>query len=243
MANRKQRQSVMQGHIEAENSDRVGTAVLDNHEHNGASAKISIPAPNLRTIRFNIRGTAAYCQNKFSQKARELMISKQEEGSISKKGKKRDKKDFDAAYKGAMYLSSEGWHGIPASSFRSALISACRLVGFKMTLAKMSLFIVAEGTDTGDFTPLVRITKGKPERRDLPTRNATGVIDIRPRPFWAEGWEAFVNIRYDADQFSQGDVANLLHRVGQQVGIGEGRPDSKMSTGIGWGTFEIVNQA
>jgi hypothetical protein len=30
-----------------------------------------------------------------------------------------------------------------------------------------------------------------------------------------------------------------MHRVGAQVGIGEGRPDSKNSTGMGWGTFEI----
>ena len=35
------------------------------------------------------------------------------------------------------------------------------------------------------------------------------------------------------------DVTNLLMRVGQQVGIGEGRPDSKNSAGMGWGTFNV----
>jgi len=32
----------------------------------------------------------------------------------------------------------------------------------------------------------------------------------------------------------------LLARVGMQVGIGEGRPDSKNSAGMGWGLFEVV---
>jgi hypothetical protein len=58
--------------------------------------------------------------------------------------------------------------------------------------------------------------------------------------FWP--WSADVNISYDSDQFTSTDVANLLQRVGQQVGIGEGRPDSKMSAGMGWGTFTLANE-
>ena len=49
-------------------------------------------------------------------------------------------------------------------------------------------------------------------------------------------------MRYDADQFTAVDIANLMMRVGVQVGIGEGRPDSKTSTGMGWGTFEVINE-
>ena len=62
------------------------------------------------------------------------------------------------------------------------------------------------------------------------------------RPMWREGWTAVLRIRFDADILSPADVANLIMRVGEQVGIGEGRPDSKMSCGVGWGTFEIVNE-
>jgi hypothetical protein len=36
------------------------------------------------------------------------------------------------------------------------------------------------------------------------------------------------------------DVTNLMQRVGQQVGIGEGRNDSKMSAGMGWGCFTLA---
>ena len=36
------------------------------------------------------------------------------------------------------------------------------------------------------------------------------------------------------------DVVNLMARVGMQVGIGEGRPDSKASAGLGNGLFQIL---
>jgi hypothetical protein len=55
-----------------------------------------------------------------------------------------------------------------------------------MTLAKLSLFIEADGLDVIDGTPLVRIIAGEPERTDMHVRNATGVVDIRTRPMWRE---------------------------------------------------------
>jgi len=56
-------------------------------------------------------------------------------------------------------------------------------------------------------------------------------------------WGATVRIRYDEDQFTAEDVVNLLLRAGQQVGIGEGRPYSKTSNGLGFGLFKIKNVA
>jgi hypothetical protein len=38
------------------------------------------------------------------------------------------------------------------------------------------------------------------------------------------------------------DMFNLISRVGEQVGIGAGRPDSKMSAGQGWGTFRLIKK-
>ncbi len=111
-----------------------------------------------------------------------------------------------------------------------------------MTLAKLSIFIEADGFDKADATPLVKITKGEPEYFESLVRVANGAPDIRPRGMWQPGWEANLRIRFDADQFTIEDVSNLLMRVGLQVGIGEGRPDSKMSTGMGWGMFEVVNE-
>ncbi len=70
-------------------------------------------------------------------------------------------------------------------------------------------------------------------------RNDNGGTDLRFRPIWHE-WTAELKLRFDAEMFTLDDVTNLLARAGAQVGIGEGRPDSKSSNGCGWGTFEIV---
>lgn len=203
---------------------------------------VTIQPPNFGVAELTIVGTAPLVINAFSRKAREQMREKQTRGSTAKKGRQREAKDFDRAFKEAHHVAEDGWCGIPANAFRAAMISACRIVGFKMTIAKLSVFIEPDGFDNVDGTPLVRITKGDPKYIEHMVRNETGVPDIRPRPQWAPGWEAVLRIRWDRDQFTGQDVANLLSRVGQQVGIGEGRPDSKRSAGMGWGLFSVKGE-
>ena len=198
---------------------------------------VIVSAPKLQTAEFLIQGTVPYVQHKFSAKARTEMMDKQKAGSQGKTKKIREPKNFDEKYQQAQHISREGWNGIPAPAFRSGLIDACRLVGFKMTFAKMAVFVEADGFDADDGTPLVRII-GKPRKHEALVRLDTGVADIRIRPMW-EKWEVKLRITFDLDQFSLQDVTNLLLRVGRQVGIGEGRPFSKNSHGQGWGLFSI----
>ena len=204
--------------------------------------EIKISAPNIREAKFLIRGTAPLVVHKFSAKAKAMIRQKQEAGSLANKGKSKSAKDFEEVFQGARHLSNEGWDGIPAGAFRAGIISACRLVGFKMTLAKLSIFVAADGFDETEGTPLVRIlSPTEPERNESMVRLATGVCDISVRPMW-KIWGAELRIQYDADQFTADDVRNLLARVGAQVGVCEGRPDSKSSAGCGWGTFELVTE-
>ena len=170
-------------------------------------------------------------------------MDKMAAGSTSKKGGKREARDFEADFEGAKHISTEGWVGVPASAIRTACIDVCRMVGFKMTLAKMSIFVVADGIDKIDGQPLVKlIYKGEPEKTEMPVRNQTGVADIRVRPMWRT-WKLNITVRFDADQFTAEDVANLIARAGEQCGIGEGRPYSKESNGLGYGTFRIASQS
>lgn len=199
---------------------------------------ITITPPNIQTARFHLVGDAPYMQARFSQKALEQIRSKQAAGSTAKKNTAKEARDFDADYRGAMHISTEGWIGVPAASFRNACIDACRMVNFQMTRAKMSIFIEHDGLDVVDGTPLVKLLADVPEKTEMAVRNATGVVDIRVRPMWRE-WEIDLRVRYDADQFRLEDVANLLARAGQQVGIGEGRPFSKSSAGLGFGLFRV----
>lgn len=203
---------------------------------------VTISPPNIGYLNVRIQGTSPYMQARFAEKALQAMRAKQIAGSTSRKGVKREGRDFDADFLGAQHRSTDGWIGIPAGAIRNACISACRLVGFKMTLAKLSIFVQPDGFDVVDGTPLIRLDADEPERTEMAVRNATGVVDIRVRPMWRK-WAANLRIMYDADQFTQTDIVNLLSRVGLQVGIGEGRPDSKSSAGLGFGLFEVTGEA
>ena len=195
-----------------------------------------ITAPKFGTVTLLIEGTAPLVVERFSKKA-ELM-AKMAEGSSAKNKKERSARDYDKEAEEARYRASEGWEGMNAAAFRAAMISACRLVGFKMTLAKLSTFIEADGFDEKDGVPLVRVF-GDSHTYTAHTRNATGVVDVRSRPMY-RNWSAKLRVRYDMDQFKMVDVLNLVSRVGMQVGIGAGRPDSKASAGCGFGLFRVV---
>jgi len=200
--------------------------------------KTAIKDLNIGVVTINIEGTSELVVERFSQKTRHMMEEKHKAGSQSKKGKEKEARDFEADYNGARYISSEGWDGVHCSAFRNALVSACRLCGVQMTMAKKALFVVADGRDKDDKSELVRIT-GDPEMFIAPTRNATGVADLRARPRYFP-WASAIRVEYDADMFSSADVVALMKRVGRQIGIGAGRYDSKMSCGLGWGCFRVV---
>lgn len=223
---------------EASKGSRLDDALFPKDEKPQGETVVIKPL-RIQVAEFLITGDAPYVQHAFSKKALEMMKAKQEAGETSKKNRSREPKDFDACYREAMHVSTEGWHGIPAAGFRAALISACRCAGFAMARAKLALFVLADGFDRVSRDGLVRITKGEPE----PIENLVRIqmtTDIRVRPAWAPGWQAVVRVKFDRDQFTLTDVANLMNRVGQQVGIGEGRPDSRESAGMGWGTFTLA---
>lgn len=204
------------------------------------SVNVSIKAPNFQTAEFNIVGTSPYVQLRFSEKAKRIMRDKMTEGQRNKFGKAREPRDFVADYEAATYRFPDDSYGIHAASFRNAMINACRMVNLKMTEARMTVFIEADGWDKYDATPLVHI-KGTPESYEAMVRNETGVADIRVRAMWRE-WSCALRVKWDADQFNIHDITNLLLRAGIHVGIGEGRPFSKKSAGIGFGTFTLEGE-
>ena len=201
--------------------------------------EVVIPPPNFKIGHFKLIGVSPLVINRFSEKAKAEIRAKHEKGKRASKAKRdQPPRDFKADYEAAKHVSMEGWLGIPAISFRAAMVSACKVAGYAMTRAKLAIFVVPDGFDD-EGTPLVKITKGKPKMHIGPVRNSDGSVDLRSRPMWDAGWEAEVKIEYDADMMGLDDIANLLTRVGKQVGIVEGRADSKKSVGCGWGVFRL----
>lgn len=205
----------------------------------GVHKSVTITPPNFQYAEFRIIGTEPLVIHRFSQKTKLEMKQKMETGNPASNKKKREPKSTDDTYNEARYMSKEGWDGFHAASVRNAMISACRLVNFKMTLAKLSVFVEQDGRDaTEPQVPLIRIY-GDPIKQEDIARVETGQPYVTVRPAFHD-WEAKIKIRWDADQFTLQDITNLLARVGSQVGIGEGRPDSKNSAGMGWGLFRIA---
>lgn len=220
----------------AKTTNRVFGEEKTNGHHERKA--VSIAAPNFGTAVFEIIGTAPLVIHRFSKKTANQMLQKMEQGKSASSRKNRESKNTEETFNESRYISKEGWDGFHAGSIRNASISACRLVGYKMTLAKMSIFVEQDGWDAKEpQIPLIRIY-GKPVLQKDMARVATGQPYITVRAAY-HGWSAKVKIRWDADQFTLGDVSNLLSRVGMQVGLGEGRPDSKNSCGMGWGTFKL----
>ena len=205
---------------------------------NEVKKTVTISAPKIKTATFEIVGVAPLVIHRFSAKTKNEMKLKMETGKAASSKKKREAKDTDDIYQESRYISKDGWDGFHAGAIRAALISACRLVGFKMTLAKLSIFVEADGWDAQEpQIPLIRIY-GKPQKQEDMARVETGQPYVTVRAAFYD-WSAKVKIRFDADQFTIDDIYNLLYRVGSQVGIGEGRPDSKKSCGMGWGLFDV----
>lgn len=205
---------------------------------------VQVTAPDIRTAVFKIIGTAPLVVHRIDKKVEQGFHDKIVSGSTPKGKKKFDARDPVEICEAAKYIGETNgvrWEGFNASGIRLALISACRLTNVKMTLAKLSLFVVEDGRDVlSPIYPLVRIF-GKAEKTEMVARTETGVAMLTIRPMYYP-WSANLRIRYDNDQFKLVDVTNLLARAGAQVGICEGRPDSKNSGGMGWGTFEIANE-
>ena len=205
---------------------------------------IQITPPNIQTALFNIEGTAPLVIHRFDEKIKKQFGDKIIEGSKPKGKNKFEPKNLDDICEAAKYIGEtkgKRWEGFNASGVRLAMISACRTANFKMTIAKQSLFVEEDGWDIYvPLIPLVRII-GESKRTEMIAKTETGVAMLCVRPMY-QPWAAKLRIRFDADLFSLSDVTNLLARAGQCVGICEGRPDSKNSGGMGWGTFRITNE-
>ena len=207
--------------------------------------RIQIAAPNVKELQLKIRGSRPLVVCAFSEKAREEIRLKQEKGDTAEtattKKVKRSAKDFKQQYEDAKHISEEGWCGIPSIAFLNAMVRACLGAGMVMTTTKIALSVVPDGYDRTDgVTGLVKITKGEPRYFETAVRiNHGTTTDLRARPMWSPGWEAVVKVSYDADQLTAQDIAHLLMRAGEFVGICEGRPSSKQSCGQDWGKFVV----
>jgi hypothetical protein len=221
--------------------DVISKQVEDPDSSSGFTI-IRVPKLRMARIHVRIRGLpdVPYVQNAMSGRIIGETVKKHEAGGAAKAAKQRPKRDFKREYEESSHFGPLGERGIPSQAFRQASVSACRAIGIKMTHAKLAIFPVQQFIDPKHGHGLISI-KGRPRMTISNVRNQGPgrVFDLRARPFFYN-WRAEFDVDFDSGMISQEHVLALLERAGIQVGIGAGRPDSRDSTGCGWGLFELV---
>lgn len=214
--------------------------IISNNSKNGAnknqkkessqSSEITLPEMNLQQVQFTVKGIAPLIVNKFSEKAKAMMLSKQ----MKEASKGKEAKDPKKQYEESLYKFPDGKRtGFPAVGFKAAMTRAGKLLGLPMTDTRGKFHVLADD----DVCGLVEI-KGKYKMRDDMVRLATGVADVRFRAEYQVGWTAAVTILYNATWISKEQLAQILNTAGFSCGIGEWRPEKSNSGSFG--LFKVV---
>lgn len=216
-----------------------GKIKIEAESEEEGNVKISIPAPKFEQIVVGITGTAPYVQHRWSEKASSKLKEDQATGGVeyNTRRAKRAKRNYDEEAEAAAYKSKQGWYGIPTSHILAAMNDAAKQFKYGK-IFKRTVRIPADGFDYRCGTPLVRI-QGADYRVDVRPVRFQGVSSPCARPRWDQ-WIAQVTFIYDPDMLTVKDLMNLLMRAGLNMGLGEGRPNSRVSVGMGWGTFAIL---
>lgn len=186
--------------------------------------QIELPRLNLATLQVLLIGDSPLIVHAWSEKAKEMMLSKQ-----MKKGKMaKEAKDPEKDFQESLYPKLDGRHTFPAVAFKSAMVGACRFVeNVKMTEARGAFHIL------GEYIKL----DGEPTRREDMVRVGMGTADIRYRGEF-KTWKALLDISYNQSAMSAEQIINLLNVAGFGVGVGEWRPERNGS----YGRFHVATE-
>lgn len=182
------------------------------------------------TYEIPIRGVSPLIVNRWSEKAKEMMLSAQQSSARAKKSPKDPVANFEAS----RYKMEDGRDGFPANGFKASIVHAGRLFdGVTQVALKQMLVVIGEGQQQ-----LVPLEYGEVTMREDTPRNASGVADLRYRAqFWP--WSATLHVRTINGQFDIDSIFALVDAAGIG-GVGEWRPTSPKSATGTFGTFEVV---
>lgn len=177
-----------------------------------------------------IRGTAPLIVNRWTEKARQMMLDNQQ----TKARAKKDPKDPAANFEASRYRLPDGSDGFPATAFKAAIVDGARYFdGLTMTDMKRMIVVVGEGPDQ-----LVPLEYGAVTMREDTPRNSSGGPDLRYRAqFWP--WSVTLKLLTVAGQFDNESLFALVD-AGGIGGVGDWRPSSPKSKTGTFGTFEVV---
>jgi hypothetical protein len=206
----------------------------DEHNNQEQEPTYSLRRLDRVTFEIPIRGVTPLIVNRWSEKAKQLMLEAQQ----TKARPKKDPKDPVANFEASRYRFPDGRDGFPATAFKASIVHAARLFdGITQVLLKQSIIVLGETVGQEQLVPLAY---GAVTMREDTPRNANGVADLRYRAqFWP--WSATLYVRTIGGQFDEDSVLALVDAAGSG-GVGEWRPTAPKSATGTYGCFEVVSQ-
>lgn len=182
-------------------------------------------------MEITIQGLTPVIPHKWSEKAKRQMPGHPDRDTHTKKGAREP----EAEAEGCVYRLDDGRPGMPATAFKSAIVSACRFFeDLPMVQAKLLFHVVGQGPE--QLVPI----KGNPVLHEDTPRNSSGTADLRYR-YYFEDWSAVLKIRFTAARISPESIMALVDAAGR-VGVGDWRPGAPKSATGTFGTFRVANE-
>jgi len=198
-----------------------------------ADAAIHLERLERRVYTFEIEGVTPLIVNRWSEKAREMMLQAQQTKTRAKKSPKDPVANFEAS----KYKLKDGSDAFPATAFKAAIVHAGRLFdGITQVSLKQTVLVLGDGSDArGD--ELVKLSFDDCIKREDTPRNASGVADLRYRAQY-NGWGAKLRVQVIEGIIDPGSLAALVDAAGIG-GVGEWRPTAPKSATGTYGTFML----
>ena len=180
---------------------------------------IALKPLNIQRLKIRLVGDSSLICNRWSEKAKKMILDKQMKKAKSAKEAKNPKEQ----YRESLYKLPQGKdYGFPAIGFKNAAVSACSHIdGITKVLSRGAFHVIGE---------LVKI-EGTPRMREDMVKIGMGIADIRYRGEFAK-WACTIEIRYNANVLSAEQIVNLFNTAGFAIGIGEWRPERDGSYGM-----------
>ena len=198
------------------------TAGVNNRSRVSSSEEqlvVTLKPLNIQRLKIALVGDSALICNRWSEKAKKMILDKQMKRAKSAREAKNPKEQ----YRESLYKMPDGkGYGFPAIGFKNAAVSACSHIdGITKVLSRGAFHVIGE---------LVKID-GTPRMREDMVKIGMGIADIRYRGEFLK-WSCVIEVRYNSNVLSAEQIVNLFNTAGFAIGIGEWRPERDGSYGM-----------
>lgn len=200
--------------------------------HNGTEesyAPVQLERLSFQTAEIEIEGLTPYIPHAWSEKARRMMLDKQQGKAKQKLPPKNPEQEaYDATY-----WIEEGLVGCPATAFKAAIADAARFFDKSVTIEMLKRVIFIKGIGEEQLVPI----EGERLLFEAMPRNSGGTADLRYRyKVWP--WKATLEVEFMRSLLTPEALVTLVDAAGRN-GVGDWRPSSPKSKTGTYGMFTV----